>query len=356
MSIDVTAPTGIGAERSDRPDAAAPVAAHATWRGVVGDALCVAAACAGEIAILTALASGIIGLGLGTLAHLGIVAGLGARIFAVSGQPRRDTLGLQLATLLTLIAGPVGAGIGAIATLALSRTATASPLLDAWYERIAQSARRDPVDELCDTVAIGRALDLSAPPPETFTRIIREGSLAERQAALGLIARAYDPAYIGALKLALTSPEPVIRVQAAAVAARVREGIAEGLSEAIEAADCATGRVTQLRILLRIEAAVRSGLVDQALSARGREAGDLLTGRIVDLASSAEAGIAAARLARSRGKTGVADGQHLLERYRAALADNGRWGALRASATAVDAVRRCEGARLRSRRRRRSAP
>lgn len=49
--------------------------------------------------------------------------------------------------------------------------------------------------------------------------------MEERQRALGLIARHFHPDYAPVLDAALRSPEPVVRVQAAAVVARVREDL-----------------------------------------------------------------------------------------------------------------------------------
>ena len=82
-----------------------------------------------------------------------------------------------------------------------------------------------PVTKHCDMVAIGRALDLAGRAPPSFSEAIDKGTLLQKQNALGLIARKFHPGYLSALKAALKSDEPVIRVQAAAVAAHVREDV-----------------------------------------------------------------------------------------------------------------------------------
>jgi hypothetical protein len=138
-----------------------------------------------------------------------------------------DAALVTLTALAVAVAGPFGA-LGAIALPRLSRTdPTDVQRLENWYRRLSLSVETDDLTRLSDKVAIGRALDLRAPAPSSFVRLVETGSVQERQAVLGLIARQFHPDYLPALKTALASAEPVVRVQAAAVAARVRGRLAQ---------------------------------------------------------------------------------------------------------------------------------
>jgi hypothetical protein len=94
--------------------------------------------------------------------------------------------------------------------------------LQRWYDRIALSTETSAMSRLSDHIMTGRALDTSLDPPTPFVALIVSGTLVEQQSILGLIARKFHPDYLPALQVALISDEPVIRVQAAAVAAKIR--------------------------------------------------------------------------------------------------------------------------------------
>jgi hypothetical protein len=260
-----------------------------------------------------------------------VAVGLLAWRIVVLARQGRDTVRLMVATIFTAAAGPVGAVVGVLGALAVPRQVTATPLLTAWYERIAQATRSDPVTSLCDSVAIGRGLDLSAPVPTSFATVIRGGSLGEQQAALGLVARSYHPAYIRALTRALRSPEPVIRVQAAAVAARLRSGIAGSLEQAIARSRTVTGTLGMLELVAEIDAAAGSGLVDQTLAVRGVQASRRLKTQMLTALSSVDCGIVAARLV-AAGRTGAGVvGEHLVAVLEQQLAEAKLWSHLRAA-------------------------
>jgi hypothetical protein len=181
-----------------------------------------------------------------------------------------DTGPHVLAVIATLAAGPLGAilAVGAVAVMARERTHP--ELLTAWYDRIALSGDVDAVTGLYNTVAMGRGVLTSTTPPPVFEYVMRDGSLEDRQTALGLIARRFLPSYAPALSLALVSPEPVIRVQAAAVAVKVRAELKTTLAQVLaqasrpdlsptETVDCAT----------RLDGIARSGLLEDEDRDRG---------------------------------------------------------------------------------------
>jgi hypothetical protein len=139
------------------------------------------------------------------------------------GRAPEDDLTLaSLMFLVILAAGPAGA-IVSLGALAFVNHAGAGPeVLSAWYTRLSKASGSSPSAELSDRVAAGRVIDTNSAAPAQFENVIASGTLEERQAALGLMARHFHTDYAPALEAALRSLEPVVRVQAAAVVSRVR--------------------------------------------------------------------------------------------------------------------------------------
>ena len=172
-----------------------------------------------------------------------------------------DATDLALSLLAMASLGPLGTAAFAISCL-LPNESEAPERLEAWYRRIALATPNDPVVQLSDRVAIGRTMNLEAAPPQSFVQLMAEGTLADRQTALGLIGRKFHPEYLAALRVALRSGEPVIRVQAAAVAARIQPQLQACIARlgAVEAADLAASTE---QLLADTRAILTSGLVDE---------------------------------------------------------------------------------------------
>ncbi len=182
------------------------------------------------------------------------------------GRLRRtgcDTTLAMLGCLTVAAVGPAGA-LGVLVLTALDRHAGDRRLLAAWYERIALSVAVDPVTRFCDDVGSGRMIDLGAPTPPSYAAVMTSGSLVERQSALGNIARRFHPDYLPVLSQALNSPEPVIRVQAAAVAAQIRPEAGRAFRTAVESLPETTlTAVDALSLLGTFEKLIDSGLLDE---------------------------------------------------------------------------------------------
>ena len=174
-----------------------------------------------------------------------------------------DVTPYALALIATLIAGPAGALLAVLALLRMKREPSHPELLAAWYDRIALAGDTDEATGLYNTVAMGRALNTSASPPQLFDAVMTQGSLADRQTALGLIARQFSPSYAPALRHALVSPEPVIRVQAAAVAVKVRAELKHVLAAALSRARVETLSPAEAAgLAVELYAIVASGLLE----------------------------------------------------------------------------------------------
>jgi hypothetical protein len=207
------------------------------------------------------------------LHHFELVAALGLHLVIVAltlltvrNAVRRkvDAGSAVLLSVTTFVAGPFGA-LGTLVACWLSSGSRDDPaLLDAWYKRISLSTETDTITRVSDTVAIGRSINLSAALPEKFVSILRSGSISEQQKVLGLIARHFHPDYLAALKLALVNEAPVIRVQAAAVAAHIRQPVLVAAQIALTAAQSASNSIANRMTAIRdARACLESGLIDE---------------------------------------------------------------------------------------------
>ena len=207
----------------------------------------------------------------GALAIVHLMAlGAVAVLFAVTWRSGRDTTAPLLGLIAGAAIGPVGMLGAAILGFTASTPAAPSTLIAEWYERIALSTAVDPETRLCDDVGVGRTLDLGATTPEPFPTVMEGGPLAARQTVLGLIARQFHPRYLETLKIALKSPEPSIRVQAAAVATHIGPELRRRFEERTATID-QVGRdpIAALGLLGELEAFIASGLLDAAERQRG---------------------------------------------------------------------------------------
>jgi hypothetical protein len=194
--------------------------------------------------------------------HIAVVTVLGlyVRRIALAGGNTTAPVILAIAVAAT---GPIGA-LGSLIGFLMPRRQIHSPrLLRDWYSRIALSADVDQITRLCDDVSSGRHVGLNSPPPSSFVAVLERGSLADRQAALGLMARHIKPDYLPALKSALQSSEPVIRVQAAAVATKIRPELRALVDQAVAGFEAGTIPPSKALTLARdLQSCVGCGLLD----------------------------------------------------------------------------------------------
>jgi hypothetical protein len=186
-------------------------------------------------------------------------------LFVLTRRSGGDTTRILLALLATAVAGPVGTLGAVFVGSARQRAETRSALVQGWYDRIAMATATDPDVRLCDDVGVGRTLNLAASLPPSYPTVMASGPLAERQTILGHIARSFDPAYLPTLRIALDSPEPVLRVQAAAVAAHIAPELRRALTGLLAAAaePGSHGMGPALDLLAGLDLLVTSGLLDE---------------------------------------------------------------------------------------------
>lgn len=239
--------------------------------GWASSMLLVLAALLAEAGLAVAAFRGQIGWHVLLAAHVAVVVllALAVRYRARSGG---NTAMPLLAAIAVAAVGPIGA-LAALLTMLLARPGRDDPRrLAEWYERIALAGDTDAATQLCEDVASGRTADLTGSTPHSFAAVMEHGTLDDRQAALGIIARTFDPSYLPALKLALRSPEPMIRVQAAAVATRIRGNLRALIDTHAGIGRPAAAPSRPAAALIEIDEAIASGLLDE---------GDLIRARVV---------------------------------------------------------------------------
>ncbi|MEQ1648300.1 MAG: hypothetical protein ABL898_06915 [Hyphomicrobiaceae bacterium] len=229
-----------------------------------------------EAAVMVAAASGHLPLGGALICHCGIVLMLVVATVRARGSDKAGTMFTLL--IVTAVTGPFGAWSAMLLPWLARRRRDSTNLLEQWYERISNSTATDRLTLRSDHVAIGRAADLGAPSPAAYAELFTSRNIAGQQTALGMIAREFHPDYIPALRLALNSTEPIVRVQAAAVTARVRDKINAYLTDGIAKASASTTtHSTAIALIEDVEVCAKSGLVGESEAERARAAASAAT-------------------------------------------------------------------------------
>lgn len=158
-------------------------------------------------------------LGHAAIVHVGVIGTLLTMIVLMDASGI-ETGNLQLYTLLLSMGGPVGAAAALISDH-MSRNLDPGELAK-WHETIAPNRTR--AVTITDLILDRRVVGSQSQLPRSYEESLLHGSIEEQQALLGYLATQNDMEVVNAaLALALRSPEPRIRVQAAAVSAHLRE-------------------------------------------------------------------------------------------------------------------------------------
>lgn len=153
------------------------------------------------------------------ITHSVITAVLVAAILLVELR-KIDSSQLQKVAFLTFIGGPIGATAGILSDPTLWRNR--NDALEEWYRTIVPP--EDGAVTLVDQIIDGRLVSSQSQLPRRFDKLLTTGSMAEKQAVLAYLALENGkPDVSDALRLALRSADQRVRVQAAAVAAHVRD-------------------------------------------------------------------------------------------------------------------------------------
>jgi hypothetical protein len=225
---------------------------------------------AADTLVLLEVSRGAITLGLAGLLHLALLAASGLAIASVRPP---DFTPYLLSLSFAIVTGPAGLVLG----LALSGIARVSHdrqrIVGRWKSWATQDITNDGSIQLAERIESGRALRPSRPERGLLAEIMKGGNFAEKQWLLGVVAQKYHTDFRPTLEQALRDTEPGLRVQAAAIRARLSDRVALELRHLLEIAsadpdDAATASAEADRMI----DCLRSTLLDPSEARRLRAA------------------------------------------------------------------------------------
>ena len=157
--------------------------------------------------------------------------------------------------LICLLLGPIGGLALLIADLGRGTT---RPLVARSKPLTAPPSR---AERLHAEIVQGRRRHARTEPPQPFAEVFASGALARQQEAIAAISLHYRPEMLPALRLALASEKPALRVQAAAVYAKLRGSFGERAKAVCSAA---VAKRFSLELAVEAETVAASGFVDQS--------------------------------------------------------------------------------------------
>ncbi|CAM3403291.1 5-bromo-4-chloroindolyl phosphate hydrolysis protein [Paracoccus nototheniae] len=189
--------------------------------------------------------------------HLAGVAAFGGAARLIC---RDDPAFVAVRLVILVMFGPFGGPVLLILAPTTAASALDRPLRQ---PRPRQTAPRDAADAIYDQIRQGRRHPLPPGQAPGLLDRLSHGTLSQQQEAIAAISRSYHPDMRPALMAALASPVPALRVQAAAVFARLRGSYGEEAKALLARAGTAgAADPTQLR------AVAGSGFVDTDTCAR----------------------------------------------------------------------------------------
>lgn len=190
--------------------------------------------------------------------HIALTAAVGSVVLALRW---RDRVRTAISLLVCLVLGPIGGFVLLIGDLGrdgkTSPAARPAPLAvppsraELLHADILQNRRRRP----------------SGQATQPFAWVLSSGTLARKQEVIAAISRNYRPEMLPALRLALASDAPALRVQAAAVYARLRGSFGDRAKAVSTAA--LSGRLSA-ELAAEAEVVAASGFVDEETAAELR--------------------------------------------------------------------------------------
>jgi len=203
--------SGAKSDASDRP-------LGGFSRVTVGIALL--AACLAEAALVIA---GYFGhFSFSELAGLHVAVALS--VFVV-GRLSGDVTIAVFACLAILVMGPAGALGSLLIYPTLKNKVGEIDEANDWYKTLSRAPERkeDLAKNIWQSIDEGRFRENSSSAIADFEQITANGTVAQKQAMLGLISKEYHPSYSKFLKACLRDEEAAVRVSAAAVFSKLRD-------------------------------------------------------------------------------------------------------------------------------------
>jgi len=200
-----------------------------------------------------------------------------AAAVVVGASALRDRIYVSIGLMSTLLTGPFGAA-GSLVTILWLRRTTAlkdAAALQAWYDKLAGREEQDNASEIYASLTEGRAMQPTTKAVPNFSRLLNEAAEEEQHAILGIIGLKYHPHYLPILQQGLSSDTASVRVQAAAVFAKLREAFKEKLKSSLSKAKDIGKREPpsgSLSLTRDLDECLQSGFLDRVELRAGRAA------------------------------------------------------------------------------------
>lgn len=155
--------------------------------------------------------------------HVACVALLAGWVWILR-KYRMDGQGALLLLVSTAALGPIGF-VGAVFSLALRQVSgrISARKLDEYYAWMAGETKVDAAAELYKDLTLGREQPGRDMANATIIDLLRWGTLDEKYKMIAALGRNFRPELVPALRFALASEDPTIRIQAAALVAKVEK-------------------------------------------------------------------------------------------------------------------------------------
>lgn len=229
-----------------------------------------AAAFAADTAVLMEALEGTLSLSSAILLHLAVLC---TAVLAMSRVMPDDQTLPVLSLSFAVFSGPVGMIAGMALVVGAWFSGSGARLLERWTDWSSRGATFDSSMLLAESIDNGRALRASQPVRRLFPDVMARGSFDEKQWLLGIVAQKYHADYGPALDAALSDAEPGLRVQAAAVRARLNDRIKAEYKDILRTAG---GTIPQVPAATALAArtihCLKSNLLDPSEARRLREA------------------------------------------------------------------------------------
>jgi hypothetical protein len=227
----------------------------------------------GESLVFAAAASG----AMGAWPALGVHCALSTAVIGWLSRRRHveDWSLWSIGMLAVFLAGPIGA-LGVLGlTASLKFASLSGDVLNEWYKRVSGQISADAASLIHDAILTDRAIKPRSDGFSQFLNLMRNGSLSEKQALLGLIGLKYHDDYFPVLGMALRSPEASVRAQAAAVFVKLKEQFKSRLDQALDEAGRRAGddasSETMVWLAGEILTCAQSGFIDVSQARDGRK-------------------------------------------------------------------------------------
>lgn len=216
-----------------------------------------------QVGGLTALLQNRIDLPAFAAIHAGsaLIAAAWAYAFRRGGSVNRFAVLLAVAAMAL---GPIGTlGLILIVPLQALLRRRATPF-EEWYRALFPDEEPDDNRRLFELISSGRAETAGNVSVESFTDVMRAGSIEQKRAVITLLVRRFRPEFAPALNLALQDPNPAIRVQAATAAAEIESDFLErAIALEADAKAHPADALRRLALAQHYDAYAFSGLLDR---------------------------------------------------------------------------------------------